>query len=587
MSSSYPSDEDREREQSRGSRASGKRQKPAAEIFRDAVATYDYLDENGKLLYQVARDAEKNFAQRRPRVGRDPGESEWIYETKDVRRVLYALPEVKFAIACGHRVYVPEGEKDASNLLKLGLTATTAAMGAKAPWLPCYSDQLAGCREVVVIPDNDGPGREHAEKVAAALVGRVGTLRILKLPVTKEGGDVSDWLAAGGNRDQLEALAAQAPLFSNPLNRYADVEVGGRDLLDRRIDSPESIIGDGILTRPSLGFLVAAAGRGKSQLLVQLAVARALGTEWLGLKVKPGRTALLLLELSAYWWQQRIRVAAGEQHAAEALNAIRIVCRPDLKGLVDISTDEELAALARWIAQCEADLLCLDPLSRTHALDENAFTVMGPLLQRIELFGFDTNTTSLISHHERKSHASLKDSDLDVASGSRVISGNATCYMRLVETGRNGPLVLRFSKTSTSGHVSDIWLRREESGLLVPTDPPETTRDKNREKVHEALLAGIPIGLTSEEVQAKTGLGRSAVSKHMIALGAVKVGKKPPRYLPPTTPSTRTDVEAENPFNVCDLGEEDSQLPFPRPEHLPPSTPSALKGGKADGRKVG
>ena len=88
----YPSDEDLSREQSpRSFRGARKLGKPGTAIFRDATATYDYIDERGVLLYQVARDAEKHFAQRRPNIGRDPKEPEWIYETKDVRRVLYRL----------------------------------------------------------------------------------------------------------------------------------------------------------------------------------------------------------------------------------------------------------------------------------------------------------------------------------------------------------------------------------------------------------------------------------------------------------------------------------------------------------------
>jgi hypothetical protein len=177
----YPSDEDLDREQSSRSSRGARPKKQPSDIFRDARAVYDYIDERGVLLYQVGRDAEKHFAQRRPNIGRDPREPEWLYETTGVRRVLFNLPELKVAIAQGHRVYVVEGEKDAKNVDELGLIATTAAMGAKAPWLPEYTEQLSGCAEVVVIPDNDKPGREHAEAVASALVGTVASLRVLAL----------------------------------------------------------------------------------------------------------------------------------------------------------------------------------------------------------------------------------------------------------------------------------------------------------------------------------------------------------------------------------------------------------------------
>ena len=56
-----------------------------------------------------------------------------------------------------------------------GFVATTNAGGAEAPWLPEFSESLAG-REVIVIPDNDKPGRDRAARIALALIGRVTRL---------------------------------------------------------------------------------------------------------------------------------------------------------------------------------------------------------------------------------------------------------------------------------------------------------------------------------------------------------------------------------------------------------------------------
>src|SRR5229473_1550446 len=55
---------------------------------RIIVATYDYTDEAGELLYQVCRTEPKGFFQRRPN-----GYGGWINK-KLPRQVLYRLPEV-------------------------------------------------------------------------------------------------------------------------------------------------------------------------------------------------------------------------------------------------------------------------------------------------------------------------------------------------------------------------------------------------------------------------------------------------------------------------------------------------------------
>ena len=112
-----------------------------------------------------------------------------------------------------------EGEKDADRLASLGFVATTNAGGA-GKWRDEYSEYLRG-RHVVIIPDNDEPGREHAAKVARSLQGIAASVRILELPNLPPKGDVSDWLDAGGVVDELLVLAESAPLFDAKGHRAA------------------------------------------------------------------------------------------------------------------------------------------------------------------------------------------------------------------------------------------------------------------------------------------------------------------------------------------------------------------------------
>jgi hypothetical protein len=170
----------------------------------EVIATYDYKDASGKLLFQVCRTADKRFFQRRP-----DGKGGWVNGLSNIKPVLYRLPEVLQAVQRGDTVFIPEGEKDVDNLARLGLTATTSPMGA-GKWRDYYSDWLksANC---VILPDNDEPGRKHAEQVARSLTARGCRVRVVELPGLPPKGDVSDWLAAGGGKDELLRLAAEAP----------------------------------------------------------------------------------------------------------------------------------------------------------------------------------------------------------------------------------------------------------------------------------------------------------------------------------------------------------------------------------------
>jgi hypothetical protein len=173
------------------------------------IESYDYVDADGRPLFQVRRyqyeNGEKAFDQ-----WRSDGRGGWLAGLGETPRVLYRLPEVLAAVESGARVFVVEGEKDANALATFGFTATTNPGGADKggggkKWRESMSAALAGA-DVVILPDNDDPGHAHAERVAASLVGHGATVRVVGLPGLKEKGDISDWLGAGGTIDALAQL---------------------------------------------------------------------------------------------------------------------------------------------------------------------------------------------------------------------------------------------------------------------------------------------------------------------------------------------------------------------------------------------
>ncbi|HQH74277.1 MAG TPA: DNA primase, partial [bacterium] len=127
-----------------------------------------------------------------------------------IRRVLYHLDEIVQSDP-SLPVYIVEGEKDADRLRSLGLMATCNPNGA-GQWRDEYNAPISG-HPVVIIPDHDVPGRRHAEQVAGSLHGHAASVKILHLPGLPDKGDVSDWLDAGGTKDELERLVEQTPAW--------------------------------------------------------------------------------------------------------------------------------------------------------------------------------------------------------------------------------------------------------------------------------------------------------------------------------------------------------------------------------------
>jgi hypothetical protein len=176
-----------------GSRADGKPR---------IVATYDYRDEAGVVLFQVVRYEPKGFRQRRPKAG-----GGWDWSVKGLRKVPYRLPEL---LADPSKVvFVVEGEKDVDNLAGIGIVATCNAGGA-GKWIAAHAEFLRE-RIVIILADNDTAGRNHAQQVAQSLQGVAASVRIVKLPGLPEKGDVSDWIAAGGTKAELDHLAESTP----------------------------------------------------------------------------------------------------------------------------------------------------------------------------------------------------------------------------------------------------------------------------------------------------------------------------------------------------------------------------------------
>ncbi len=157
------------------------------------VASYQYHDEAGRLLYTIHRTADKQFYPQTP-------DGEFGYN--DSRRILYHLSDL---VKSTGRVFICEGEKDVDRLRSLGLTATTNPGGSNA-WRKEYTEFLKG-RDVVILPDNDTAGRKWCKDVESSLRGVAVSVKVVELPDLPDNGDVSDWLNAGGSKEKLINLA--------------------------------------------------------------------------------------------------------------------------------------------------------------------------------------------------------------------------------------------------------------------------------------------------------------------------------------------------------------------------------------------
>jgi len=344
------------------------------------IATYDYTDEDGNLLYQAVRLSPKDFRQRRP-----DGKGGWIWKLEDTRRVLYQLPEV----IKDDMVFICEGEKDCDVLTSFGLTGTTNPGGA-GKWKDEYSEFLKD-KTVIILPENDDPGRAHGDDVAKNLQGKAKSTKIVKLPGLPEKGDISDWLETMKLVEpweivqSLNELVDKTPEWKEKDDLKPSSRISGADLSSMENDTIEwhSFHGlDGVIG-PGISTLLSAHGKtGKSTYLIYV-------------------VRDLILHLKVIWLTEEPRSIWIE----------RLEHFPELQShnLIFYFADG-----TKWTEQLkrlkteEADILIIDTARNfCGIIDENDATAWNQAVWPLILMTREKNWALLLIHHLRKSEAAI------------------------------------------------------------------------------------------------------------------------------------------------------------------------------------
>ena len=473
------------------------------------VKTYDYRDETGELLFQVVRFEPKDFKQRRP-----DGRGGWVWKLGDARRVPYLLPELMKSVAAGQTIFIPEGEKDVDNLRAVGLEATTSPGGVKK-WRNEYSNHLRGA-DVVVLVDNDAPGREHAGQVAASLRGIAKRVRVLDIgkhwPSCPDKGDISDWLAAGGSAEKLRAMvgalpdgAARVDSPSSQPERLKPLTLS--ELFDLEIKAREMML-DPILPEKGLVMVYAYRGIGKTHVALGIAYAVASGGTFLRWKApKPHRVLLVDGEMPAAALRDRLAGIVASAQPEAALDAMRVIAGDLIEegGIGNLADPAVQAELDKYLDG--VDLLILDNLSSLTAVirdnDQESWTTIQKWLLRLRRRGISV----LLVHHAGKAgeqrgtsrREDVLDTSISLRRPSDYVASEGARFEVHIEKGRGltGDAAKPFeAKLTADPDGKPIWTIHE-------------IADVQKARV-EALVAD---GLSVRDIAEETGIPKSTVHR--------------------------------------------------------------------------
>jgi hypothetical protein len=385
------------------------------------VATFDYRDESGKLLFQVCRTTNKRkaFFQRQP-----DGHGGWRNDIQGVRRVLYRLPELLKETGV---VFICEGEKHVDALRAWGLRATCNPMGA-GMWKPEYeyTEYLRG-QDIVLLPDNDDTGRKHVQAIAQSASGVASRIRVLPLPDLAVKGDIINWKEAGGTKEKLLELAEATPDWkpTPPLKvTLGDVLKNAADLQTKTFDELKWIVpvylpeGTTLLGgRPKIG---------KSWWLLSTGIAVATGGEFLGQQCEQGDVLALFLEDSDRRLQRRMTTLLGA-YKGQWPERLQYATRWPLL------SSGGLDWMREWIGKVRKPrLIIVDILERvrSHNKDEQTtqYTADYHALIALQKLSTEAQLSIVVSLHQRKQGA---DDLIDTISGTLGLGGAADTVLVL------------------------------------------------------------------------------------------------------------------------------------------------------------
>jgi|GEM_PF-3087265 len=493
---------------------------------------YPYVNDRGILIYVAVRFSkpEKSFRQARP-----DGNGGWIWNLVGIEPLPYRFPQLIEAISEERLVWIPEGEKDVERLAGLGLSATCNSGGAGK--FPASAAKYFVGAHVVIIPDNDPPGRNHAENVAALLGPVAASVKVVALPNLPEKGDVSDWLNAGNMVDPLHDLVMKAaPWKPEATNQAPPVETERRSpspyinrfqiITDEEIENlpPIQYLIDDLLPTNSLAEMHGPPGGGKSFLALDWAMCVASGRPFIDKRVRRGSAVYIVAEGSAGIGQRTRAWKHGRAVSGPA--GVSFLTQP--VNLMDgLEVERFIAAVREQVSQ-PVHLVVIDTFHRCFpGGDENSSRDVGIAIAHADRIKADLGCCVLLVHHTRK--------DGDTERGSTALRG-AVDAMFSVKLEDESHLVVTYEKMKDSPILPPIELTLSPTldSCVITTrklwEITPTTISENHRKALKSLSQDfLDDGASSSEWLVTAGLKQATyyrTIKDLVTWGYVQMKKE-------------------------------------------------------------
>ena len=496
------------------------------------VCRYDYQDEVGNVVYQIERLEPKSFRIRQPE-----GQG-WVYNAKGVKILPYHLPEVLGA----DEILIVEGEKDVDALRELGFVATTNPYGA-GKWPDHFGQYFKG-KHVVLIPDNDAPGRAHMHDAAANLKDHAPSIRWLELPSLPEKGDVSEFISTFPNKEEaaerLAILIEGAPPYkSEEVTTTTEIIIiNAGDWLETEPPEPDQIL-EGIFDVKDKLAIIGSSKMRKSFFLLMSLLCLASGRTFLNWKVpKPRRVVHIQYEVQPNHYHRRVKKMCKSMRItyADLGDRFHII---NARGL-NLSGIEGIEKISQIVKAYQPEIISFDPLYKVAAGAENAIEDGKIILNAFDRLIEQTGAAVVYVHHDAKGFSGDRDIR-DRGAGSNVIGRDYDACITLtphVSETDAAVIEIMLRNYRPQEPFTALWTEDEDTGgyrfdMRDEIAPTKKTSSNGKSKDLPALDTYIPaaldllkdgpmsIGMFMDSLRSKTGLtfSRSATFRNWATSG--------------------------------------------------------------------
>jgi hypothetical protein len=389
-------------------------------------------------------------------------------------------------------LYWPEGEKDTDTVSGKGELAFT--FGGVGDGLPAGCEEYVRGRHIVILADNDQPGKKHANEKAELAAPVALSVKVIHFPELKHKGDVTDFFEGGGTLAELQhRVAVQAP-YSSSLAVPSSTELvqASTDLVvapQTHLTTiratpyvwtePETIplrawLYGRHLLRKFVSATVAPGAVGKSSLILAEALAMVSGRPLLGISpTQKLRVWLWNLEDPKEETVRRVQATAKFYNLGPGDFGDRLFVDSGRDQSLVIATTRNGASIVLPVVENiiseimsrEIDVLSIDPFVSCHMVSENDNQAMDMVVKEWAKVADRTNCAIELVHHTRKQGGTEVEVTTESARGAKALT-DACRSVRAVNrmTKEEG------EKAGVENHRSHFRLFEDKPNLAPPAD---------------------------------------------------------------------------------------------------------------------